>query len=136
MYDYSYSYEMADTGALAVFAGFSMFMAIISIAIGIFMIIAMWKVFEKAGKPGYASIIPIYNIVVLFQISGLNPALLFLMLIPFLGQLAVGILMIIGYFNLAKYFHKDAGFGVGLWLLTPIFMAILAFGDATYEKID
>ena len=135
--DYSYTYEVTDTAALGgIIAGFGIGMMLFSLAIGVFMIITMWKVFEKAGKPGYASIIPIYNFIVLFQICGLNPALLFLLLIPFLGQLAVGILMIVGYFNLAKYFHKETAFGVGLWLLNPVFMAILAFGDATYEKID
>jgi len=137
MYDYSYSYEVTDSAALGgLLAGFGIGMTLFSLAIAVFMIITMWKVFEKAGKPGYASIIPIYNLVVLFQISGINPALLFLLLIPFLGQIAVAVLMIVGYFNLAKYFHKDAGFGVGLWLLNPVFMAILAFGDSTYEKID
>lgn len=98
----------------------------------VFETICLWKVFEKAGKPGWASIIPVYNIWILFEIAGFKGAYSLLMLIPIVGALAVIILTIISYFKIAKAFGKDAGFGVGLWLLNPIFIAILAFDKSTY----
>ena len=57
-------------------------MSIIKLAILILVIVGMWKVFVKAGKPGWASIIPIYNVYVLLQIVGKPWWWLILMLIP------------------------------------------------------
>lgn len=107
---------------------------IVSSLIGIFTIVCMWKVFEKAGKHGWAALIPIYNLWVLLEIGGFSGALSLLILIPVLGWLAIAILVIISYFKIAKFFGKETLFGIGLWLLNPIFMAILAFDDSTYTK--
>jgi hypothetical protein len=92
-------------------------------------IVSMWKIFTKAGKPGWASIIPIYNIVVLFRISGLNALLILLMFIPIVNVVMIFVL----YINLAKSFGKGAGFGLGLIFLNIIFMPILAFSNAEYQ---
>lgn len=109
---------------------------IIWLALIIFIIIVNWKMFEKAGKPGWAAIIPIYNIIVLFEIIGYKwyyIFLLFLGVIPFIGQVAL-ILFIISYsIKLAKSFGQSAGFGIGLWLVNPVFVAIIAFSkDINY----
>lgn len=104
-------------------------MLVLVLAAAIVMIAAMWKTFTKAGKPGWASIIPIYNIVVLIEICGRpmwNIAMLF---VPFAN--IVFLFMI--YIDVAKSFGKSAGFGVGLALLGIVFWPILAFGDAKYE---
>ena len=87
---------------------------------------------EKAGKPGWASLIPVYNMWIFFEMAGFSGALSLLVLVPVFGWIAVGILMIVSDFRIAKCFGKDSGFGVGLWLLNPIFMAILAFDSSTY----
>ena len=91
-------------------------------------IVACWKVFTKAGKPGWASIIPIYNIYVLLTIVGKPGWWLLLFFIP-LVNLVIGIIVAI---ELAKCFGKGGGFAVGLILLPFIFMLILAFGSAKY----
>ena len=104
-------------------------MWVFCLLIGIFGIVVMWKVFAKANKPGWASLIPIYNTVVLFQIAGMNPWLILTMIIPVVNI----VVMFMVYINMAKNFGKGTGFGVGLVFLNIIFMAILAFGDAEYQ---
>lgn len=141
MYDYSYttydmtnSIDMADSVAagsvFGMLAGMSVVMWVISLAIGIFSIITMWKVFVKAGKPGWASIIPIYNLVVLFQVAGMSPWYILLMCIP-IANLVVAILLNL---KIAERFGKTGAFAVGLILLNIIFMAILAFDSSEYSQ--
>ena len=93
------------------------------------VIIAMWKVFTKAGKPGWAAIVPIYNIIVLLEIAGKPLWWIILCLIPFVNF----IIWIIVSVAVAERFGKGAGFGIGLAILPFIFFLILGFGDARYQ---
>ena len=103
---------------------------IIYLALVVFLIVTMWKIFTKAGKPGWASIIQIYNVFVMLDIAG-KPAWWFLLfLIPFVNFI-VGILVIAG---IATNFGKGGGFVVGMILLPIVFYPILAFGSAQYSK--
>lgn len=96
----------------------------------IFVIIAgMWKVFTKAGQPGWYSIIPILNTYTLIKIARRPGWWLLLMFIPCVSFVVAIIVMM----DLAKAFGKDSGFGIGLALLAPIFIPILGFGSATYD---
>ncbi len=96
--------------------------------IGVIIIIARWKIYEKAGKPGWASIIPIYDNIVLLEIVGKPIWWLVMLFIPL-----VNIVFVILMFNaLAKSFGKGSGFTVGLIFLPFIFFPILGFGDAQY----
>lgn len=108
--------------------GIAMVMGLVWLAVIVFFIACMWKIFAKAGKPGWAAIVPIYNIIVLLEIIGKPWWWLFLMMIPLVNF----IIMIIMALELAKVFGKGAGFGVGLILLGFIFYPILAFSDAKY----
>src|SRR5262249_49356496 len=80
------------------------------------MIAGMWKVFEKAGQPGWAAIVPIYNVIVLFQISGRPAWWVVFVLIPCVNFFFF-IPLIIACMDLAKRFGKDPMYGVGLALL-------------------
>jgi hypothetical protein len=101
---------------------------VIYLAIIVVCIAAMWKVFTKAGKPGWACIIPIYNTIVMLEIVGKPLWWFLLLLIP-----CVNIVFFIWMYNLlSKSFGKSEGFTVGLILLAPIFICILGFGDAVY----
>ncbi len=93
------------------------------------VIASMWVVFTKAREPGWAAIIPIYNMVVLLRIAGKPEWWVILMLIP-LVQLVIGILVAIA---LAEKFGQSAGFAVGLVLFPFVFYPILAFGSAEYQ---
>lgn len=102
----------------------------------ILLVIAMWKVFTKAGKPGWASIIPVYNVVVMFQIIGLNPWLLLLYLIPVVNLVVAIVFSIMQASRLSKAFGKGTGFAIGLFFLNPIFLLMLGFGDSKYIGIQ
>ncbi len=92
-------------------------------------IVANWKIFVKANKPGWAILIPIYNIIVLLQIINKPWWWLLLFLIP-----VVNIVFGIWATNLlAKNFGHDIGFTIGLLLLPFVFYPILGFGDSTYK---
>jgi len=101
---------------------------VIWLAIMVFEIVALWKVFAKAGQPGWGIFIPIYNIYLLMKIAGRPGWWLILMFIPIVS-IVVAIIVAI---DVAKNFGKETGFGIGLALLGPIFYPILGFGSAQY----
>lgn len=101
---------------------------IAALAVAIVSIIAQWKIFTKAGKPGWAAIIPFYNMYTLFEVAGMNGWMFLLMLLPIVNI----VIMIMLYVNLAKSFGKSTGFTVGLIFLNFIFMLILGFGSDQY----
>ena len=103
---------------------------IVYLIIAIVEIVAMWKLFTKAGQPGWASIIPIYNIVVFFKVIHLDWwHILIMLFVPF-ASVVYGILM---PYKLAKVFGKGTGFAILTVLFEPIMLPILAFGSAQYE---
>jgi hypothetical protein len=104
---------------------------LLMLAVTIFGMVCMWKIFTKAGQPGWAAIIPIYNAYILLKIVGRPGWWLVLLFIPFVN-LVVAILIAI---ELAKCFGQSGAFAVGLILLSIIFYAILAFGDAKYRGV-
>ncbi len=105
---------------------------ILLLLIGIFMIISMWKVFAKAGQPGWAVLIPIYREVVWLTLVNKPIWWIILLLIPFVNIVIV--IMILHRTSLS--FGKDGGFTAGLFFLPIIFWPILAFGKAEYKKLE
>ncbi|MBN1298991.1 MAG: signal peptidase I [Actinobacteria bacterium] len=106
----------------------SIFFAILYIGIIAFYIICMWKIFVKAGKPGWAAIIPFYNIFVEIEITGLPWWVFLLVFIP--GANVVALILI--SVNLATVFGKSTAFAIGLIFLGFVFIPILAFDDSKY----
>ncbi len=126
------TFDISAGEAGGLFAGFMAFFAVIwvfALIIMIIMIVGMWKMFEKAGREGWKSLIPFYNMYVLTEISGQNGWLFLLCLIPGVGALIWTILVSL---KLAPAFGKDTAFAIGLILLGPIFYLILGFGSAKY----
>jgi hypothetical protein len=101
---------------------------LIGLALIIFWIVAMWRMFAKAGQPGWAIFIPIYNTIVLLRVAGKPWWWLFLLLIP-LVDIVVAILI---YAGVATNYGKGAGFALGLIFLPYIFVPILGYGGAVY----
>lgn len=100
------------------------------VALGVFSVIVKWKIFKKAGREGWESIIPIYSNIVLLEIIGYKWYYIFvfcLSAVPFVGWIAVLIFTISYNIKFAKSFGKETSFGIGLWLLPLIFQPILAF---------
>ena len=92
------------------------------------LIASYWRLFTKAGKPGWAILVPIYNMIVMQQLSGKPLWWLLLYFVPFVNI----VIAIICTFALAENFGKGKGFGLGLLLLPWIFAPMLAFGDAAF----
>jgi hypothetical protein len=99
------------------------------LAFAILMIAALWKIFIKAGQPGWAAIVPILNTYFTIKVAGRPGWWLLLMLIPLVNF----VIWIILCIDLAKSFGKGTGFGIGLLLLPIIFFPILGFGSAQYQ---
>ena len=113
-------------GSFEVLFGGVLLMCILGLAV--IVIASMWMVFSKAGKPGWAAIVPIYNVIVLLEINGRPLWWIFLFLIP-LVNIVFGVLL---YLDLAKSFGQGVGFALGLLFLGFIFFPILGFGSARY----
>ena len=113
-----------DMGGIAALIGgvFSLVMLVF----GLVMIAALWKLFTKAGEPGWAAIVPIYNMIVLLKISSM----------PWWWVLLMCIAQFIIPFKLAANFGKGTGFAVGLLFLPFIFVPMLAFGSASYRPVS
>ncbi len=102
---------------------------ILSLAILVLLIVSFWKVFEKAGQPGWAAIVPIYNIVIMLKIAKKPVWWILLFLVP-----VVNIVMaIIMLHAISQKFGNGVGFTLGLIFLSFIFVPILAFGDYKYS---
>ena len=106
-----------------------LFFFVFMIALVVLMIGSVWKVFTKAGKPGWACIVPIYNVIVLLEIAGKPLWWIILMIIP-LVNIVIAILLAI---EVAKKFGQSSGFGLGLAFLPFIFYPVLGYGSARYQ---
>jgi hypothetical protein len=104
--------------------GYVLYLAIVAL-----IVVSMWKIYTKAGKPGWAAIVPIYNIIVLLQIVGKPWWWIFLFCIPLVNF----VFLIWTYNLLSKSFGKSEGFTIGLILLSFVFIPILGLGSATYQ---
>ena len=118
--------------------GFFVLFLIITIALIVLQIIANWKIFTKAGEKGWKSIIPFYNIAILYKISNMSPWLVLVYigtLIPILNIFAAIALYVFNLYqkiNLAKGFKKETGFTVGMIVLPTIYSLILGLDDSKY----
>jgi len=121
--------DNTSTGISPLGAGLGAGIMICYLAIIILIIAGMWKVFVKAGKPGWASIIPIYNLVVLLEVVGKPIWWIILMLIPLVNLIVYIIILV----ELAKRFGKGVGFAIGLLIFPFICFPILGFGSAQYH---
>ncbi|GLB31685.1 hypothetical protein LAD12857_36080 [Lacrimispora amygdalina] len=131
-----------------VFAVFGIILFIIVLAVLIFLLITNWRIFSKAGKPGWAALVPFYNAYIMSDIAFGNAnyfiAIMFLWVMVFIGRITeigilrslVSLLSLVLYIiyctKISKAFGKSSGFTVGLVLLPLIFFPILGFGSAEY----
>lgn len=138
-YDYTPTYGTYNSDLFGVILGMGIFVIILALAFSAFSIFVMWKIFTKAGKPGWIALIPMYNTYTLFEITWGNGwyfLMMFLSIIPIIGSIAVFVIWIMTMSKIATSFGKDSGFTVGLVLLPVIFMAILAFDSSTYQGVS
>jgi hypothetical protein len=121
---------LADGEGALVGAGIAgVVLMLVYVAVIVLVIASLWKVFAKAGKPGWAAIVPIYNTIVLLEIVGKPLWWIILFMIPCTAP----IVAIIVAFEVANVFGRGVGTGIGLIILPFIFYPILAFGSAKYQ---
>jgi hypothetical protein len=110
--------------------------AVCAVVVGFFFALpGIWKVFTKAGQPGWALLIPIYNVIILLRIAGLPWYWVFtplIVIIPILGWIAYLVWVVWIHHRISTRFGQGVGFTIGLTLLAPIFWLILGFGDSKY----
>ena len=110
-------------------AGLGAMMFIIWLGIAAIFVVSMWKLFTKAGQPGWAAIVPVYNSYVMIgPVCGMSIMWFIFMFVPLLNLAAALYIPI----KLAEAFGKGVGFGIGILLLPIVFLPILAFGDSTW----
>lgn len=114
----------------------------VAIIFYILQVVAMWKIFEKAGEAGWKSLIPIYNLYTLLKLIRFNWWLLLgllIFIIPIIGwvigAIYMFVLQVIICYRLSRSFGKELGYTIGLLLLAPIFYLILGFGSAKYKAL-
>jgi hypothetical protein len=123
------------TGVAAALMAFFAAFALVFIVIGLVTLVGMWKVFTKAGQPGWAVLVPVYNFIVLLRIAGLPWYWVFtplIILIPILGAIAYLAWVVWVHHRISTRFGQGVGFTIGLTLLGPIFWLILGFGSSKY----
>ncbi len=101
----------------------------------VFGIVCVWKLFKKAGEPGWAALIPIYNVIVFMRVAKMSLWWLLLILgvfIPFVGGGFAIVFNVMQAIKLAQAFRKGTGFALGIFFLSFIFIPILAFGKAKH----
>jgi Family of unknown function (DUF5684) len=105
------------------------FFWVIYIAILALMVVSMWKLFVRAGKPGWASIIPLYSNIVMLEIAGKPIWWFFMLFIPVVNI----VFAFLTLYHFSKSYGKAEGFSIGVALLSVIFIPLLAFSDAKYQ---
>lgn len=146
--DNPYQYQVqADAGGLGIFLAIY---AVLVLAVYVVLAVGLWKMYAKAGRPGWAAIVPVYNWWVWVEIIGrprwwfwvlaayvvgavLSSVVPLLGIVVFLAGIAVFVLYLIGCLDMAKRFGQGSGYGIGLWLLPFIFAPILGFGSSRYQ---
>jgi hypothetical protein len=104
---------------------------LIAIIAAVIAMMGLWRTFEKAGKPGWLSLIPFLNFYLLIEIAG-KPWWYFLLLfIPIVGLIVYAMILI----AIAHNFKEETLFAVGLFLLPFIFWPILGFGPADFKPL-
>jgi hypothetical protein len=127
------AFVLAQAGAVQepTGAGLQVLTTIVEIIVlDLLLAFMFWKVFEKAGEPGWASLVPIYNLVVLVRVAGRPLWYVFGLLIPCVGALLFLQLCV----DIARNFGKGVAFQAGLFFFAPIFFPILGFGSAQFQQ--
>jgi hypothetical protein len=130
----SYSYTTTTTTNTTASAGMLFALFIPLIILTIFLAVCQWKVYVKAGKPGWAAIVPVYNLWVLYEITGIPTWLALLYFIPIVN-FAAAIVGLVATFKLSKLFGKSDLFAVCSVFFPFVTYPILAYGSATFQGL-
>lgn len=128
-YGYDYANAASGTGSVSLLATlFSGTYLLVMLALAVLSVIAYWRIFTKAGEPGWGCIVPFYGQYLLFKIAWGNGWLFLLMFVPVVNV----VVYLIALYKLCAAFGYGIGFFIGMLFLTPIFLMIMAFGPSEY----
>lgn len=134
-YGYDYGYElgsnMNELSPMAI--AIIVFFSIIALALAITQLVGEWKTYKKAGRHGWAAIIPFYREWTMLEVGGQHGAYIFFMFIPFVGSIVFLVFQIMALLEIAKRFGKDTGFGILSIFFPWITFPILGLSDAKYN---
>ena len=131
--------DYLDYGASSMFGGMIIAVILVCIALTAFALVVLWQLFVKMGVEGWKAIIPGWNLWIMCEKlfgNGLYMFCVFLSIIPVVGNFLVALFFVIFNIRLARAFDKPPVFVVGLFFLSPVFEAILAFGSAQYTQLE
>jgi len=134
---YNYDYNVTTSGSTYMGLAFGTIL-LLGLIVWVISVIALWKVFEKAGQKGWKALIPFYNYWVLCEIAG-RPGWwslsVFVSIIPFVGWIVPAIVYIVVALDIGKAFAKSTLFSVvGLIIFSFVGLLILGYGDDKYHK--
>ena len=124
--------EQLGAGVLNEALGMAIIPGIVGTVLFVLLFVSLWKVFTKAGQPGWTSLIPLFNILILLKIVN-KPLWWFLLLFVPIVNLVIFFII---YDRLSKSFGKGIGYTLGLLFFGYIFLPLLAFGSAEYKALD
>jgi uncharacterized protein DUF5684 len=116
----------ADVGSLMI-----VFLSALSGGLAVVTLAGTWRVYEKAGKPGWACLVPVYNFIVLLEIAGERWWCILLMIVPGLNAIVYFLVVC----DVARRFGKGTLFALGLIFAGFVFYPILGLGRARYQPL-
>ncbi|HWT32337.1 MAG TPA: DUF5684 domain-containing protein, partial [Microbacterium sp.] len=126
-----------NTGAIV---GLGLVQFVTGVGLYVWVALSLAALFKKAGEPAWAGWVPFYNDAVVLKLGGFSPWLILLLLVPFLGQLAVYVLLIVAAYRISVAFGFREGSGVGMTVLAalvfPVWSSILGWGSARWVGPD
>ena len=125
--EYDFSKIISDVFSSPIMIGMAIGIIVLTLIIVILMLVSFAKIFKKAGKPGWAILIPIYNIIVMIQVAELSLVYFLLLFVPIANIYAIFKI----YINIAKRFGKPVSYAIGMIFVPIIFIPLLAFSDNT-----
>lgn len=123
--------SLANSAAIGIMAGIGMGFIFMIFAFTFFLMACYWKIYSKAGQPGWAIFVPFYNFFVMLRIVNKPWWWFFLLFIP-LVNIVIAIIIV---HRLSLSFGKGAGFTLGLLFLSIVFVPILAFDNSVYVRL-
>jgi len=129
---------MNENEITSLIAGSIVLFSIVGLAFLALYIVSFWKIFTKAGKPGWAALIPFYNLFVMFQVAGMSGwwvLSVLAVIIPFVGSLFYAGVAIYMTHRISKNFGHGVGFTLGLIFIGFVFWPILGFGSSRYAPV-
>lgn len=117
----------------AILGGFFGTFLVCGIAFWILMVVAMWKIFSKAGEAGWKSLIPIYNVYIYFKIAGMKNWFWYNILVAFIGSFVAGL---VGYKTTSDGAIADDSSVIGNLIMLAVYIFAIVVAIMQCAKLS